>query len=105
MSNYCGKKIFSDELYKFLDIPKTPYYLNYVYNAFFDKIKSEKHWNSYKLNDNIKKMLHIEYGSYVRSHEIKRMIKTHHVVSIQIPNDIMSLKCNTYGNLVQEICI
>ena len=105
MNNYCGKKIFSDELYNFLGIPKNPYYLNYVYNAFFEKIKNEKQWNSYKLSDDTKKLLHIEYGSYIRSYEIKRMIKQHHVISTQIPKDIMSLKQNTYGNLVQEICI
>ena len=105
MSNYYGKKIFSDELYTFLNIPKTPYYLNYIYNAFFEKIKNEKHWNSYKLSDNVKKMLHIEYGSYIRSYEIKRMIKMHHVLSTQLPSDIISLKSNTIGNFVQEICI
>ena len=102
---YCGKKIFSDELYKFLNIKKQPYYLNYVYNSFFIKIENQKKWNSYQLNDEVKNLLNITYGNYLRASEIKKKIKEHHVISIQIPNEIKCLKSNNVGILVQEICI
>jgi hypothetical protein len=105
MSNYCGKKIFSDELIKFLNIKKQPYYLNYIYNAFFEKIKNTKNWNSYKLDDDLKKMLRIEWGSYIKISVIKKQIKEYHVLSTEIPKDIIYFSKNNIGYHVQEICI
>ena len=105
MSNYCGKKIFSDELYKFLNIKKEPYYLNYIYNAFFEKIKNTKSWNSYKLDDQTKSLLQLDWGSYFKISIIKKHIKEYHVISAQIPSEIRCYKQDFEGNHVQEICI
>lgn len=105
MSNYCGKKIFTDELYNFLNIKKQPYYLTFIYNSFLEKIKNLKNWNSYKLNDNILTLLHIEWGSYIKASVIKKQIREYHVVSTQIPTDIKCYNQNYLGVLVQEICI
>lgn len=105
MSNYCGKKIFSEELYNFLNIKKQPYYLNFIYNAFFDKIQSLKSWNSYKLDDDTKKLLNIEWGAYIKASVIKRQIKENHVVSTEIPKDIRCYTQCSLGTQVQEICI
>lgn len=105
MNTYCGKKIFSNELYEYLDIPKKPYYLNFIYDAFFNKIKDSKSWNSYKLNDTVKKILHIEWGAYTKMSAIKRMIKEHHVISKQIPDGIICYKQDTSGIVVNQICI
>ena len=105
MNNYCGKKIFSNELYEYLGVPNKPYYLTFIYDAFFNKIKDSKSWNSYKLNDAAKTILHIEWGAYTKASVIKRMIKQYHVLSIQIPNGIMCYKHDTAGIIVNEICI
>lgn len=105
MSNYCGKKIFSEEIYNFLNIKKQPYYLNFIYNAFFEKIHSLKNWNSYKLDDNTKKLLNIEWGAYIKASVIKRQIKEHHVVSTEIPENIVCFTQSNLGGQVQEIYI
>jgi len=105
MSNYSNKKIFSDELYSFLNLKKQPYYLTFVYNAFFEKIKDKKSWNTYKLDDSTKKILNIQWGSYVRASIIKKQIKENHVISTEVPKDIICFKQNNYGIKVVEICI
>ena len=107
MSNnyYCNKKRFSNELLEFLGLPNKPYYLTYVYNTFFDKIKNLKSYNSYKLTDDIKTMLHLDYGTYVRVSSIKRKIKEHHVKSSEVPNGIKCLNSTNMGIIVNEICV
>ena len=102
---YCNKKRFSIELLQFLGLPNKPYFLTYIYNTFFDKIKNLKSYNSYKLTDDIKTMLQLEYGTYIRISAIKRKIKEHHVKYSEVPAGIKCLNSNFLGMQVNEICV
>ena len=104
-SKYSSKKKFSKELIEYLGINDQPYYLTYIYSVFFDKIKNKRSYNSYKLDETEKQLLCLDYGSYIRSSMIKKMIKQHHVKYIEIPQEIHHFNSNFKGVNVLEICI
>jgi len=104
-NKYSSKKKFSKELINFLEIKDQPYYLTYIYSVFFEKIKNKRSYNSYRLDETEKKLLYLDYGSYIRSSTIKKMIKLHHVKHIEIPKEIYHFNSTLKGNYVTEICI
>ena len=88
---YSNKKKFTNELIEFLGIENKPYYLTYIYQVFLEKINNCQSYGSYKLNDATKSLLKWNYGTYVRSSQIKRQIREFHVISMELPNNIYSL--------------
>lgn len=103
--NQSAKKKFSKELLEFISLDDKPYYITYIYNSFFDKISNMKSYNSYKLDVNIKKLLKLDYGNYVRASQIKKAIRDNHTVNTELPNNIFSMNINDTANTVDSITI
>ncbi len=92
MTHYnSGKKKFSKELTDYLEIENKPYYITYIYTTFLDKISNMKSYNSYKLDNNAKNILKLEYANYVRVSQIKKAIREHHIFTFELPNGIYSM--------------